>query len=75
MRRKTATSCLTPAAQADIKIAIRAVVQLEAPAVFNGITEALYKPLKEAYKRLNRVDATVQILDTHARDHAFKCWS
>ncbi|KAF8424231.1 hypothetical protein BGX38DRAFT_1279458 [Terfezia claveryi] len=36
------------------------------------ITEALHKPLKEAYKWSNRVNATVQILDTHARDHVFK---
>ncbi|KAF8416671.1 hypothetical protein EV426DRAFT_711866 [Tirmania nivea] len=36
------------------------------------ITESLYKPLKDAYKRSNKVDATIQILDTHIRDHAFK---
>ncbi|KAF8448220.1 hypothetical protein BGX38DRAFT_1270432 [Terfezia claveryi] len=42
------------------------------PAVFNGDYRSLHKPLKEAYKWSNRVDATVQILDTHTRDHAFK---
>jgi len=42
------------------------------PQYSTEITEALHKPLKEAYKRSNRVDATVQILDTHTRDHAFK---
>ncbi|KAF8433379.1 hypothetical protein BGX38DRAFT_1075920, partial [Terfezia claveryi] len=36
------------------------------------IIEAIYKPLKEAYKQSNRVDATVQIFDMHARDYAFK---
>ncbi|KAF8426488.1 hypothetical protein BGX38DRAFT_1147120 [Terfezia claveryi] len=146
IRRETATSRLTPAAQADVKIAIRAVHALSdfcliaqyrshtpetiqymsnylqdfhkywhvfgefraskadhrkakgaskdlaatqahqatissyfmvvqfgsLPQYSTEITEALHKPLKEAYKRSNRVDATVQILYTHARDHAFK---
>ncbi|KAF8419953.1 hypothetical protein BGX38DRAFT_1081610, partial [Terfezia claveryi] len=49
------------------------VVQFGSLAQYStDITEALHKPLKEAYKWSNRVDATVQILDTHARDHAFK---
>ncbi|RPB18122.1 hypothetical protein L211DRAFT_798313 [Terfezia boudieri ATCC MYA-4762] len=36
------------------------------------ITESLHKLLKDAYKRSNRVDATVQILASHTRDYAFK---
>ncbi|KAF8430740.1 hypothetical protein BGX38DRAFT_1083510, partial [Terfezia claveryi] len=134
MHREKDTSRLGPAAQADVKIAIRAVRALSdfcliaqyrshtgetiqymtkylqdfhryrhvfvadmlAQSTFNypklhllthyaeqviqfgtlpqystEITESLHKPLKDAYKRSNRVDATIQILDTHSRDHAF----
>ncbi|KAF8416010.1 hypothetical protein BGX38DRAFT_1109835, partial [Terfezia claveryi] len=42
------------------------------PQYSTEITESLHKPLKDAYKRSNRVDATIQILDIHTRDHAFK---
>ncbi|KAF8414856.1 hypothetical protein BGX38DRAFT_1077447, partial [Terfezia claveryi] len=42
------------------------------PQYSTKITESLHKPLKDAYKRSNRVDATIQILDTHSRDHAFR---
>jgi len=34
------------------------------------ITEVLHKPLKDAYRRSNRVDATPQILDSHDRESA-----
>ena len=36
------------------------------------ITEALHKPLKDAYRRSNRVDAVEQILDTITREHAVR---
>jgi len=34
------------------------------------ITEALHKPLKDTYRRSNRVDASPQILDSHDRESA-----
>ena len=36
------------------------------------ITEALHKPLKDAYRCSNRVDAMEQILDTILRDYAIR---
>ncbi|KAF8432512.1 hypothetical protein BGX38DRAFT_1102926, partial [Terfezia claveryi] len=52
---------------------IQQVIQFGSlPQYSTEITEALHKPLKEAHKGSNRVDTTVQILDTYARDHAFK---
>ena len=38
------------------------------PQYSTEITEALHKPLKDAYRRSNRVDATEEILDTISRD-------
>ena len=35
------------------------------------VGEAYHKPLKDAYRRSNHVNATPQILNTHERDHAF----
>ena len=40
------------------------------PQYFMEITEALHKPLKDAYRRSNWVEAAEQILDTITRDHA-----
>jgi len=34
------------------------------------ITEALHKPLKDAYRQSNKVDASPQILDSHDRESA-----
>ena len=42
------------------------------PQYSTEITEALHKPLKDAYRRSNRVDATEQILDTISRDYAIR---
>ena len=42
------------------------------PQYSTEITEALHKPLKDAYKRSNRVDAVEQILDTISRDYAIQ---
>jgi len=39
---------------------------------FTKITEALHKPLKEAYRCSNRVDAMEQILDMISRDYAIR---
>jgi len=36
------------------------------------ITEALHKPLKDAYRRSNRVDTIEQIVDTISRDYAIQ---
>src|SRR5437868_4541268 len=36
------------------------------------ITEALHKPLKDTYRQSNKVDASTQVLDTHACDNAIK---
>ena len=36
------------------------------------ITQALHKPLKDTYRRSNRVDATEQILDTISRHNAIR---
>ncbi|KAF8424774.1 hypothetical protein BGX38DRAFT_1107275, partial [Terfezia claveryi] len=35
------------------------------------ISEAMYKGLKDAYRRSNRVNATPQIVTTYTRDHTF----
>ncbi|KAF8416905.1 hypothetical protein BGX38DRAFT_1078363, partial [Terfezia claveryi] len=37
------------------------------PQYSTEITEALHKPLKDAYQRSNRVDTAEQILDTISR--------
>jgi hypothetical protein len=42
------------------------------PQYSTEITEALHKPLKDAYRRSNRVDAVEQILDTISRDYAIQ---
>lgn len=42
------------------------------PQYSTEITEALHKPLKDAYRRSNRVDAAEQILDTVSRDFAIR---
>ena len=45
------------------------IVQLDSmPQYSMKITEALHKPLKDAYRQSNRVDATPQILDSHNRE-------
>ena len=36
------------------------------------VMEALHKPLKDAYRRFNQVNATKQILDTMTREHALQ---
>jgi len=41
------------------------------PQYSTEITESLQKPLKDTYRRPNRVDAAEQILDTISRDNAF----
>src|SRR5258706_2269914 len=41
------------------------------PQYSTEVGEAYHKPLKDAYRRSNHIDATPQILKTHARDHAF----
>ena len=42
------------------------------PQYSTEITEALHKPLKDAYRRSNRVDVAEQILDTISRDYAIR---
>ena len=42
------------------------------PQYYMEITEAFHKPLKEAYRRSNQVDAMEQILDTISRDYAIR---
>ena len=42
------------------------------PQYSTEITEALHEPLKDAYRRSNRVDATQQILDTISSDYAIR---
>jgi len=42
------------------------------PQYSTEITEALHKPLKDAYRRSNRVEAAEQILDMITRDHALR---
>ncbi|KAF8432002.1 hypothetical protein BGX38DRAFT_1103357, partial [Terfezia claveryi] len=42
------------------------------PQYSTEITEALHKPLKDAYRRSNRVDAAEQILDSISRDYAIR---
>ena len=39
---------------------------------YTEITEALHKPLEDAHRRSNRVDATEQILNTISRDCAIQ---
>jgi hypothetical protein len=41
------------------------------PQYSTEIGEAYHKPLKEAYDRTNRINATAQILKIYDRDHAF----
>ena len=42
------------------------------PQYSTEITEALHKPLKDAYRRSNRVDAVELILDMFSRDYAIR---
>ena len=42
------------------------------PQFSTEITEALHKPLKDAYRRSNRVEAAEQILDITSRDYAIR---
>jgi len=42
------------------------------PQYSTEITESLHKPLKNAYRRSNRVDSAEQILSTIPRDNAFR---
>ncbi|KAF8415214.1 hypothetical protein BGX38DRAFT_1335328 [Terfezia claveryi] len=42
------------------------------PQYSTEITEALHKPLKDAYRRSNHVDVAEQILDTVSRDYAIR---
>ncbi|KAF8433150.1 hypothetical protein BGX38DRAFT_1290442 [Terfezia claveryi] len=42
------------------------------PQYSTEITEALHKPLKDAYRQSNHVDAAEQILDTVSRDYAIR---
>jgi len=42
------------------------------PQYSTEITEALHKTLKDAYRRSNRVDAALQILDSHDRESAYR---
>jgi len=42
------------------------------PQYSTEVTEALYKPLKDAYRRSNHVNATEQILDMINREHALR---
>jgi len=42
------------------------------PQYSTEITEALHKPLKDTYRRSNRIEAAEQILDTITRDHALR---
>ena len=42
------------------------------PQYSTEVTEALHKPLKDAYRRSNRVDAAEQILDTINREYAIQ---
>ncbi|KAF8468210.1 hypothetical protein BDZ91DRAFT_635239, partial [Kalaharituber pfeilii] len=40
------------------------------PQCSTEISEAMHKPLKDAYRRSNKVDATEQILDIYTRTHS-----
>ena len=42
------------------------------PQYYTEVTEALHKPLKDAYRSSNRVDAAEPILDTINRDYAIR---
>jgi len=42
------------------------------PQFSTAVTEALHKPLKDAYGRSNHVNATEQILDTITREHTLR---
>jgi len=42
------------------------------PQYYTEITEGLHKPLKEAYRHSNQVDAMEQILNTILRDYAIR---
>jgi len=42
------------------------------PQYSTEVTEALHKPLKDAYRRSNRVDAAEQILNRITRDYAIR---
>ena len=42
------------------------------PQYSNEITKALHKPLNDAYRRSNRVDAVEQVLDSISRDDALQ---